>query len=97
VVDVAALDVALLLAGAVVGGVDEAATLSVVDVAAGAAGATEVDEAAAVVDVAATCARTGLTMANPIARVTMSAMAPANVMMLVLINFVNTNNYCLGD
>ena len=87
-VDVAALDVALLLAGAVVGGVDEAATLSVVDVAAGAAGATEVDEAAAVVDVAATCARAGLTMANPITAAITSAVAPANLMMFVFIKFI---------
>jgi hypothetical protein len=41
-VDVAALDVALLLTGAAAGGVDEATTLAVVDVAAGAGGATEV-------------------------------------------------------
>jgi hypothetical protein len=37
------------------------------------------------VDVAATCARTGLTMANPIASTTTRALTPANVMMFVFI------------
>ena len=91
-VDVEALDVALLLAGVVVGGVDEAATLSVVDVAAGAAAATEVDDAASVVDVAATCASTGLTMAKPTASTTTIALAPTNVMMLVFIQLFIANN-----
>jgi len=53
-VGVEVVDVALLSAGAELGGVDEATTVSVVDVAAGAATATAVDDAAAVVDVAAT-------------------------------------------
>ena len=50
------VDVAPLLADGLVGGVDvdEAATLSLVDVAAGAVVATGVDDSAAVVDVAAT-------------------------------------------
>ena len=37
------------------------------------------------VDVVATCARTGLTMANPIASATMIALAPTNVTTLVFI------------
>ena len=67
-VDVAALDVALLLAGAATAGVDEASVL-VVDVATGTVAVTGVDDAVAVVDVAATWARTGLKMANPITSV----------------------------
>ena len=75
------MEVALLSAGAELGGVDEATTVSVVDVATGSVAATEVDEAAAVVDVAATCARTGLTITNPTATVITSATAPANVIL----------------
>src|SRR5215831_6025671 len=45
----------------------------------------DVDAAVESVEVAATCARTGLTMANPIASTTRSALAPAKVMVLVLI------------
>jgi len=83
--EVGAVELALVSTGAELGGVDEATTVSVVDVAAGAVAATEVDEAAAVVDVASTCARTGLTTANPITSVTTTAKAPTNVMMLVFI------------
>src|SRR5215468_774217 len=69
-VGVGVVDVALLSTGADAGGVDEATTVSVVDVPADTVAATEVDDAAAVVDVAATCARTGLTMANPMTSAT---------------------------
>jgi len=48
------VDVVLLSAGEELGGVDEAIAVSVVDAVAGTVAATEVDEAAAVVDVAAT-------------------------------------------
>src|SRR5215831_1103660 len=74
---VGAVELALVPTGAELGGVDEATTVSVVDVAAGAVAATELGEAAAVVDVAATCARTGLTMANPIRRPATTTPAPA--------------------
>ena len=80
------MEVALLSVGAAVGGVDEAATLAVVDdVAAGAVTATVVDDVIKSLDVLATCARTGLTIANPIASATMSAMAPTNAMTLAFI------------
>ena len=53
-VGVGVVDVVLLSAGEELGGVDEAIAVSVVDAVAGTVAATEVDEAAAVVDVAAT-------------------------------------------
>ena len=81
-VGVGVVDVALLSAGTELEGVDEATTVSIVDVAAAAIATTVVDDAAAIVDVAATCARTGLTIANPMARATTSALVLMNVMML---------------
>jgi len=53
-VGVGVVDVALLSAGAEVGGVDDATMLSAVDVAEGTVVATAVDEATESVDVAAT-------------------------------------------
>jgi hypothetical protein len=90
VVDVAALDVALLLAAVVVGGVEDAATLGVVNVAAGVDEAIvstgDVDAEVDSVDEVATWARTGRTIANPITSVTRTAAAPTNVMMFVFIS-----------
>jgi hypothetical protein len=48
----------------------------------------DVDVAVEPVEVAATCARTGLTMVNPITSATTSALVPANTMMLVFISIV---------
>jgi hypothetical protein len=96
VIDVAAPDVALLLAAVVVGGVDDAATPGVVDVAASVDEAIvstgDVDAEVDSVEVAATCARAGLTMTNPITSVTRTAKIPRNEMTLVFIALVLTNN-----
>jgi len=81
------VEVALVSAGADIGGVDDAAALSVVDdVAAGAVTATVVDEVIKSPDVVATCARTGLTTRKPatIAEATRT-LNPATVTMLFFI------------
>jgi hypothetical protein len=83
------VDAALPSAAVDVVDVDDATRMSVVDVAAGAVTATGVDEATESLDVAATCARTGLTMANPITSATTSALAATNVVMLVFIIFLS--------
>ena len=87
-VTVGLVEVALLSAGVDVGSVDKATKLSVVDVAAGGVVEMGVDEATELVDVAATCARTGLTIAKPITSAMTSAMAPANVVMVGFIRVV---------
>lgn len=80
------VDVALLSAGATDAGVDDAAALSVVDVAAGGASTTEgEEEATTLVDVSSTCARTGLTIVKPMRRANKSTIAPVNVMKFIFI------------
>ena len=78
------------VAGAVCAGVLEGDALSMTVVDDAAVGVDEatasivrVEVALASVDVASTCARAGLTMVKPMARATMIALAPVNVMMLV--------------
>ena len=84
------VEVALLSAGADIGGVDDAATLTVVDADAASVEVTEVDDAATVVDVAPTWARTGLTTATPIVDAIISA-APINLVMfaVILLSFLS--------
>ena len=75
------LDDGTTLSGVVAGAADvETSPVGGVDVAVVSTADVDVPES---VDVAATCARTGLTMANPITSATMRAVAPTNVMMLV--------------
>src|SRR5215831_15224867 len=81
------VDAALLSAGTEAGAVDDA-TVSLVDVATGdlsATGVAAADEATASVDVASTCARTGLTMVDPIATKATTTLAPTNLIILVFI------------
>ena len=85
---VGAVEVALLSAGADAEGVDDATMLPVVDVAAGSVVVMGVDEATELVDVAATCARTGPTMENAMASAKKTALVPTNLVIVFFITLL---------